>query len=80
MKYLPFESRDELYKKPFGAVADKEEVTLRLLLHDDARCTGAFVRYRRDGEAAETAAMLPAGRYDEHFRWYEVGLKLGEGL
>ena len=39
MKYLPFESRDELYKKPFGAVADKEEVTLRLLLHDDARCT-----------------------------------------
>lgn len=80
MKYLPFESRDELYKKPFGAVADKEEVTLRLLLHDDARCTGAFVRYRRDGEAAETAAMLPAGRYDEHFRWYEVRLSFDEGL
>ena len=80
MKYLPFESRDELYKKPFGAVADKEEVTLRLLLHDDARCTGAFVRYRRDGEDAETAAMLPAGRYDEHFRWYEVRLSFDEGL
>ena len=80
MKYIPFDSRDILYKKPFGAVSDNETVTFRILLHDDARCTTAFLKVRPDNGGMEWLEMQPSDYYDEHFRWYTVEKNFDEGL
>ena len=48
MKTIPFDSRDKNYKQPFGAVSSKENVTLRILLHDDALATDVFLKLRND--------------------------------
>ncbi len=80
MKYLPFESRDTLYKMPFGAVKEGENVTFRLLLHEDARCTDAFLRYRLDGEEPNTVALLKSDCHEGDYYWYSVTLCFREGL
>ncbi len=80
MKYIPFDSRDILYKSPFGAVEEKKSVTLRLLLHNDAKCSGAFVKLREDA-GHEQFILLTAGQfYDKNYRWYSAELNLPEGL
>ena len=80
MKFLPFESRDELYKEPFGAVAEGKQVRFRVLLHDDAYPDGVFLRYKRDGGTFSTVAMIPSDYYDGKFRWYEATQTFTEGL
>lgn len=80
MKYIPFDSRDSLYKTPFGAVSDRETVTFRMLLHDDALCTAAFLKLRRDDGGQQWLEMQPDDYYDGHFRWYKAELTLSEGL
>ena len=69
MKYIPFDSRDILYKSPFGAVSDGKPVTLRLLLHNDAHCSGAFVKIREDA-GREQFVLLSAGEtFEDDYRW-----------
>ena len=80
MRYIPFDSRDILYKKPFGAVSDKETVTFNILLHDDAKCTKAFLKLKKDNDGTQWHEMEPDIYYDEHFRWYKTELILPEGL
>lgn len=80
MKYIPFDSRDILYKSPFGAVSDGETVTLRLLLHNDARCSEAFLKLREDSGREQFISLAPDESYDESYRWYSASLNLSEGL
>ena len=80
MKFIPFDSRDILYKAPFGAVKENEAVTLRLLLHKDAKCSGAFLKIKEDS-GREQFMLLTAGEtYMEEYCWYSVTLNLSEGL
>lgn len=80
MKFIPFDSRDILYKSPFGAVSDGTPVTLRLLLHNDAHCSGAFVKIHEDA-GREQFILLTAGEtFDKDYRWYSTELTLPEGL
>ncbi len=80
MKFIPFDSRDILYKSPFGAVSDGTPVTLRLLLHNDAHCSGAFVKIHEDA-GREQFILLTAGEtFDKDYRWYSTELILPEGL
>lgn len=80
MKFIPFDSRDILYKSPFGAVSDTETVTFRLLLHEDAKCSEAFLKLREDSGREQFIPMTLGDSYDEHYRWYCVELTLPEGL
>ena len=80
MKFIPFDSRDILYKSPFGAVSDGTPVTLRLLLHNDAHCSGAFVKIHEDA-GREQFILLTAGEtFNKDYRWYSTELTLPEGL
>lgn len=80
MKTIPFDSRDLNYKKPFGAVSSKENVTMRVLLHDDALVSEVFLKLRNDNSGTVWITMDPSEYLDAHFRWYTVNLTLKEGL
>lgn len=80
MKCIPFDSRDILYKSPFGAVSEQETVTFRLLLHNDARCSDVFMKLREDGGKEQFIMLTPSDRYDSFYRWYTVKLTLAQGL
>lgn len=80
MKYIPFDSRDILYKSPFGAVAADDTVTFRLLLHDDAKCGKAFLKLREEEGREQFIALSESERYDDCYRRYTVKLTLPEGL
>lgn len=80
MRFLPFESRNELYKTPFGAVEENAEVTFRLLLHDDARCREAFLLYCADGGEFIYKELSPAEYLEGGFRFYTTTLNFSEGL
>ncbi len=80
MKFIPFDSRDILYKSPFGAVSDRQTVTLRLLLHNDAKCEEAFVKLREDSGREQFIALTKGDAYQGSYRWYYTKLDLSEGL
>ena len=78
MKYLPYDSRDLLYKSVFGAVKTDEEVRFRVLLHRDIAPLGVFMLIRRDGMGYYPCEMKQAGRLDESHLWYEYKTVFGE--
>ena len=80
MKFIPFDSRDILYKSPFGAVSDAEKVTFRLLLHRDAKCSEAFLKLREDSGREQFISMTLGDKYDDNYLWYCAELTLPEGL
>ncbi len=80
MKFIPYDSRDILYKSPFGAVSSSETVTLRVLLHNDALPEKVYLILREDQSHEQYIELSPADRYDESYRWYEIKLTLPEGL
>ncbi len=70
MKFIPYDSRDTLYKSPFGAVKTGEQLTVRLLLHRDALVSEVFFLLREDGGTYSNIKMEYFGDYDENYRWY----------
>ena len=80
MKFIPYDSRDILYKSPFGAVSSSETVTFRVLLHKDAQPQKVYLILREDQGHEQYIELLPADRYDDFYRWYAVDLTLPEGL
>lgn len=80
MKVIPYDSRDILYKSPFGAVRELETVTLRLFLHRQALVERAFVILREDLGQEQYIELLPTELYDGEYRWYKAELNLSEGL
>ncbi len=76
MKYIPYDSRDILYKSKFGAVEAGSSVTLRLLLHNDAKVEEAFLLIRNDNGGYIPYKMSPDGAYDENYNWYKYDLNI----
>ena len=80
MKYIPYDSRDILYKSIFGAVSDKDTVRFRLLLHRDAEVYSVYMKIKNDVGAEQNLEMKAAEWYDDNYRWYECFYKNDVGL
>ncbi|MBR6743139.1 MAG: glycoside hydrolase family 13 protein [Clostridia bacterium] len=78
--YYPFDSRKALYKSKFGAVASGESLTLRLILHNDARVNEAFLRFHRDDLPYVSEVKLTAGDYIDDYRIYYCDISFDTGL
>lgn len=79
MQYYPFNSRKALYRSVIGAVAEGTSLRLRLLLHRDACCYDAFLRYKADGGEFTEIHMTPAEELED-YRFYDAELSLSQGL
>ncbi len=81
MKFLPYNSRELLYKKPFGAVEEGTEVSFCILLSDELECEKAVLNYNCDGQSdVVTVAMTPRGYEQPPFKRYEAAVTFAEGL
>ncbi len=79
MQYYPYDSRNILYRSQIGAVAAGNHLLLRLLLHKDAHCRNAYLRYRRD-DGGVSEIEMKAAHVLEDYRFYECEIALDEGL
>lgn len=80
MDYLPFDSRNKLYKTPFGATDNKTPVVFRLLLSDSQKCGKSFLRIRNDCGNYEYYELAPSEASDNGYRFFTVSVTLVEGL
>ena len=79
MNYYPFDSRNPLYKDKLHAIAEGENLRLKVLLHRDALVFNAFLMIKKDGEGFRQIWMQPTD-YLEDYRFYECEFTLEEGL
>lgn len=80
MEYYPYNSREPLYREPFGAVKAGEKLRLRLLLHRDACVYEAFLRVINDSDSAVHEIALTAREWLDCYRFYDCEITLPEGL
>ena len=84
MTHILFDSKDEYFKSPVGAIRSGTEVTLRLLVPEDQRplSAKAVVRYDRHDSPAEyymgndfdgAAAADGYVAYSTSFQIFEIG-------
>ncbi|MBQ8503615.1 MAG: glycoside hydrolase family 13 protein [Clostridia bacterium] len=48
MEYIPFNSRNNLHKSPFGAVCEKQKITFRIILPRHLQCSGVHLAIKED--------------------------------
>ncbi len=79
MQYYPFDSRKSIYKSKLSAVKSGESLTLRLLLHKDAKVYDAFLLLSKDGESEQ---RIPLSKKEdlEDYTFYDTEIALEEGL
>ena len=78
--YFPFDSRKTLYKSKFGAVESGEILTLRLLLHFEAKVRDVYLRYYNDSDnQIKEVEMLPDYCVEE-YTVYKCEISFDEGL
>ena len=80
MEYYPYNSRQSIYKKPFGAVKSGEKVGISLLLHRDACVYNAFLRVINDADSVVHEIELHPGEWIEDYRFYGCEISLNTGL
>ena len=80
MNYYPYNSRETLYKEPFGAVKSGEKVNIRLLLHRDACVFDAFLRVINDADSSLHEITLNPGDWLGDYRFYACEVVLSTGL
>ena len=72
MDFIPFNSRLTYHKYPFGAVAEGTEITLRIIMPRNYRCTGAVLRLHKDGEYSEDFSMTWDCMQGDSEEWWRV--------
>ncbi len=80
MNYYPFDSRNPLYRSHIGAVASGERLKLRLLLHDDALCSDAYLIIKDDKSGLVSKIKLTPADYFEDYRFWDCEITLDTGL
>lgn len=80
MLHLPYVAHNPLYRSVMTAVAEGQCLRLRLLLHNDARCTEAFLSIAPDNGEAYSIPMRYVGQNDQNYGWWECEFSLEEGL
>lgn len=79
MEHIPFDSRNLIYKDPFGAVASGTEVAFRVVLKNDINATAVFIEYTPDGKAPVLQEMIKT-KATEQTSTYETKLAFEIGL
>ena len=80
MNYYPFDSRNSLYRKKIGCIAEGETLRLNLLLHKDACVYEAFLLIREDSSDEFNTLRLTPGEWFNDYRFYSGEITLSEGL
>ncbi len=80
MDYVPYHSRNTLYKQPFGAVKEGSFVTFKILLDDNLAPEKVVINYHADGGETITRTLKSAEIYEGTLRFYETKIKFTEGL
>lgn len=80
MQYYPFDSRKQIYKEHFGAVASGESQRLRLLLHKDAICYKAYLRIREDSENDFREIELSPAEWLDDYQYFDCEITLTTGI
>lgn len=80
MQYYPFDSRNPIYRSTIGAVASNESLRLRLLLHNDAKCSAAFLQLKNDSTDIITEIRLSPAECCEEYRFWDCEITLDAGL
>ena len=79
MQYYPFDSRKSLYKSKFSAVKSGESLTLRLLLHKDAKAYEAFLLLSKDGEDEQKIPLTQREGLEDYI-FYDTEISPSGGL
>ncbi|MBE6769497.1 MAG: glycoside hydrolase family 13 protein [Ruminococcaceae bacterium] len=79
MQYYPFDSRKSLYKSKFSAVKSGESLTLRLLLHKDAKADEAFLLLSKDGEDEQKIPLTQRESLEDYI-FYDTEISPSGGL
>ena len=79
MGNVPFDSRNLIYKDPFGAVASGTEVAFRVVLKNDINATAVFIEYIPDGKAPVLQEMIKT-KATEQTSTYETKFAFETGL
>lgn len=80
MNYYPFDSRNPLYRSHIGAVASGDRLKLRLLLHNDALCTDAYLVIKNDKSGLVSEIKLTPAEFFEDYRFWDCEITLDTGL
>lgn len=80
MQYYPFDSRNPIYRSKIGAVASGENLKLRLLLHNDAYCTAAYLVLINDFAGTTQEIPLTPAEWLENYQFWDCELTLDTGL
>ena len=80
MIYYPFNSRNALYRTKIGALAEGENLRLKVLLHNDAKVHDVFLRIKNDNEENFREAQMFPTDWIDNYRFYECEITLTEGL
>jgi len=76
---IPFRSRNELHKYPFGAIKAGAGLTLRVVLPRSMCCRGVMLAWGDfDGAWANTQPLDWAGMQGEHEEWWQCRLTVHE--
>ena len=80
MQYYTLDSRKQIYKEHFVAVASGVSQRLRLLLHKDAICYKAFLRIREDGDSDFREIELSPAEWLEDYQFFDCEVILTTGI
>ena len=79
MNFVPFDSRNLTYKKPFGAVKRGTEVAFRVILENDKENKKVFIEYNLDGHTSNSKELTIIKK-DKQSLVYEIKLSFSTGL
>ena len=73
MNLVPFDSRNLIYKNPFGAVKSGGEVAFRVVLENDNENKKVFIEYNLDGNSSNSKELTIV-KEDKQSLVYEIKL------
>lgn len=79
MNLVPFDSRNLIYKNPFGAVKSGGEVAFRVVLKNDNENKKVFIEYNLDGHSSNSKELTIV-KEDKQSLVYEIKLSFSTGL
>ncbi len=80
MNYYPFDSRNPIYKNKFGALAEGENLRLKVLLHKCAQVQSVFLTIKNDQTGEWTDIPMPESEHLDDYRFFDCEIALDEGL
>lgn len=80
LDYINFDSRNPLYKSPFGAVANGDKVNFRIALPEASEVWYAYLLLRRDGEAEDKVYEMTFDYKESGNLFYSVEITPDQGL